>query len=43
MVHGLDRGCPTIPRHPYERYQVRYQDGKRQRSAGIYPTKGLRQ
>jgi CubicO group peptidase (beta-lactamase class C family) len=30
---------PPSPRHPYERYQVRYQDGKRQRSAGIYPTK----
>ena len=26
---------PPSPRHPYERYQ----DGKRQRSAGIYPTK----
>jgi integrase len=30
---------PPSPRHPYERYQVRYQDGKRQRSAGIFPTK----
>jgi integrase len=30
---------PPSPRHPYERYQVRYQDGKRQRSAGIYPTR----
>jgi hypothetical protein len=30
---------PPSPRHPYECYQVRYQDGKRQRSAGIYPTK----
>src|SRR5678816_3206370 len=30
---------PPSPRHPYERYQVRYQDGTRQRSAGIYPTK----
>jgi hypothetical protein len=39
MVHGLDRGCPTIPRHSHERYQVCYQDGKRQRSAGIFPTK----
>ena len=29
---------PPSPRHPHERYQVRYQDGKRQRSAGIYPT-----
>jgi hypothetical protein len=28
---------PPSPRHPYERYQVRYQDGKRQRSAGIFP------
>jgi hypothetical protein len=26
------------PRHPHERYQVRYQDGPHQRSAGIYPT-----
>jgi len=30
---------PPSPRHPYERYQVRYQDGKRQRSAGIFRTK----
>jgi hypothetical protein len=30
---------PPSPRHPYERYQVRYQDGKHQRSAGIFPTK----
>jgi hypothetical protein len=30
---------PPSPRHPYERYQARYQDGKRQRSAGIFPTK----
>ena len=30
---------PPSPRHPHERYQVRYQDGKRQRSAGIFPTK----
>jgi hypothetical protein len=30
---------PPSPRHPYERYQVRYQDGRRQRSAGIFPTK----
>ena len=29
---------PPSPRHPHERYQVRYQDGKRQRSAGIFPT-----
>ena len=26
-------------RHPYERYRVGYQGGKRQRSAGIFPTK----
>jgi Phage integrase SAM-like domain len=30
---------PPSPRHPHERYQVRYQDGKRQRSAGIFLTK----
>src|SRR6266540_3116801 len=30
---------PPSPRHPRERYQVRFQDGKRQRSAGIYSTK----
>jgi integrase len=30
---------PPSPRHPHERYQVRFQDGKRQRSAGIYSTK----
>ena len=30
---------PPSPRHPHERYQVRYQDGKWQRSAGIIPTK----
>ena len=29
---------PPSARHPHERYQVRYQDGIRQRSAGIYPT-----
>jgi integrase len=39
MVHGLDRGCPAVPRHPHERYQVCYQEGKRQRSAGIFLTK----
>jgi integrase len=39
MVHGLDRGCPAIPRHPYERYQVCYREGTRQRSAGVFPTK----
>ena len=30
---------PPSPRHPHERYQVRYQQGKRQRSAGIFPTR----
>jgi integrase len=30
---------PPSPRYPYERYQVRYQDGPRQRSAGIFRTK----
>ena len=30
---------PPFPRHPRERYRVRFQDGKRQRSAGIYSTK----
>jgi Phage integrase SAM-like domain len=30
---------PPSPRHPHERYQVRYQDGRRQRSAGVFPTK----
>jgi integrase len=30
---------PPSPRHPHERYQVRYQDGKQQRSAGIYRTR----
>jgi integrase len=29
---------PPSPRHPHERYQVRYQDGTHQRSAGIFPT-----
>jgi hypothetical protein len=29
---------PPSPRHPYERYQVRFQDGNHQRSAGIFPT-----
>jgi hypothetical protein len=28
---------PPSPRHPHERYQVCYQDSKRQRSAGIFP------
>ena len=31
---------PPSPRHPHERYQVRYQDGRHQRSAGIFPTYG---
>jgi hypothetical protein len=30
---------PPSPRHPHERYQVCFLDGKRQRSAGIFPTK----
>jgi integrase len=29
---------PPSPRHPHERHQVRYQDGRHERSAGIYPT-----
>jgi hypothetical protein len=29
---------PPSPRHPKPRWQVRYQDGRRQRSAGIYNT-----
>jgi hypothetical protein len=29
---------PPSSRHPHERYQVRYQDGRHQRSAGIFPT-----
>jgi integrase len=29
---------PPSPRYPHERYQVRYQDGTHQRSAGIFPT-----
>jgi hypothetical protein len=29
---------PPSPRHPHMRWQVRYQDGKRERSAGIYST-----
>jgi hypothetical protein len=29
---------PPSPRHPHERYQVCYQQGKQQRSAGILPT-----
>jgi Phage integrase SAM-like domain len=30
---------PPSPCHPHERYQVRYQEGKRHRSAGIFPTR----
>jgi hypothetical protein len=30
---------PPSPRHPHERYQVCYQQDKRQRSAGIFPTR----
>ena len=30
---------PPSPRHPHERYQVCYQEGKRHRSAGIFLTK----
>jgi integrase len=30
---------PPSPRHPHERYQVCFQDGKRHRSAGIFRTK----
>jgi integrase len=30
---------PPSPRHPYERYQVCYREGTRQRSAGVFPTK----
>src|SRR6266545_1865580 len=30
---------PPSPRHPHERYQVCFQDGKRHRSAGIFLTK----
>jgi integrase len=30
---------PPSPRHPHERYQVCYQEGNRQRSAGIFLTK----
>src|SRR6266508_2251596 len=32
---------PPSARHPQERYQVCFQDGKRHRSAGIFPTKRL--
>jgi hypothetical protein len=30
---------PPSPRHPHERYQVCYQEGKRHRSAWIFLTK----
>ena len=30
---------PPSPRHPHERYQVCYQQGKRHRSAWIFPTR----
>ena len=30
---------PPSPRHPHERYQVFYQEGKRHRSAGIFQTR----
>jgi Phage integrase SAM-like domain len=30
---------PPSPRHPHERYQVCYQQSKRHRSAGIFPTR----
>lgn len=29
---------PPSPRHPKPRWQVRYRDGRRERSAGIYQT-----
>jgi hypothetical protein len=32
---------PPSARHLYQRYQVCFQDGKRQRSAGIFPTQRL--
>jgi len=38
MVMAWIAIVPPSARHPHERYQVRYQDGKRQRSAGIFPT-----
>jgi len=37
MVMAWIAIVPPSARHPYERYQVRYQDGTRQRSAGIFP------
>jgi integrase len=30
---------PPSLRHPYERYQVCYREGARQRSAGVFPAK----
>jgi hypothetical protein len=30
---------PPSVRHPHERHQVCYQEGKRHRSAGIFPTR----
>jgi hypothetical protein len=43
FVHGGDDTWPGScrfphPRHPKARWQARYQDGKRERSAGIYST-----
>jgi hypothetical protein len=29
---------PPFPRHPKPRWQVRYRDGRREHSAGIYQT-----
>ena len=39
MVHGLDRGCPTVPPPPARAVWGVYQEGKRHRSAGIFPTR----
>src|SRR6266702_7880059 len=36
MIHGLDRADSPIPSPPKPRWQVRYQDGSRERSAGIF-------
>ena len=38
MVMAWIAIVPPSARHPRERYQVRYQDGTHQRSAGIFPT-----
>jgi hypothetical protein len=38
MVHGLNRADAPSPRHPKPRWQVRYQEGKHERSAGIFQT-----